>query len=272
MLDKIANFVEYLAEIAQLRRLTERSIGALFGSLRLFESVVDGEGESATPDQVERVERTREWASAAQVAIDSDFALLNGHSLMGSWGALEAMVEDVCVLWTAHSGAIHSQAAFSRIKVTAVDFLGLSERDQIVLLLGELRRSIASDLKPGVGQFESVLDSIGLGGSVDDDVRRSLFYAQQLRNLVAHRGGVADKRFVNACAALDYDINEKVSISTDQYFHMVDAMQAYAVTLAERVRAAFGLKPTGLRLTFADGEFSFPSRGRSAFSRREAAP
>lgn len=267
ILEKIASFVLYLGDIAQLRRLTEHGMNAMFGSLRLFEKVRSEAGDNATPHQVQRVEDARRWTSAAQAEIDSDFALSNGHSLMGAWGALEAMVEDVCGLWALHTQAIHSNLAFARIKVNAVDFLGLSPAEQVELLLDELRRIKGTEHKAGVTQFESVLDDIGLGGPVDEGIKNSLYYAQQLRHLIAHRAGIADKRFVEACPNLGYVVGSKVMVSTDQFFDIVDAMQGYAVVLADRVRAAFGLKPTGVKTSRTPGSSAFWRDGNNPPSR-----
>ena len=258
LLDRIASFVDYIGDTARLRRLTERGMHGLFGSLRLFEMVAN-EAKDPTAAQVARVDETRLWTAAAQVEIDSDFALLHGHSLMGAWGALESMVEDVAMLWILHADAVQSRPAFSKMKVTIANFLRLDDREQAAFLVGELQRSTASDLKPGVGQFEAVLDDIGLGGSVDAGVRRALYYGQQLRNLVAHRGSVADRRFLEACPNLSYKINDKVRVSTAQFVDVTNSMQAYAVTLADRVCFAFGLKATGATVPGSPGATFLPA-------------
>lgn len=51
----------------------------------------------------------------------------------------------------------------------------------------ELSRSLNADFKRGVGQFEAILDAIGLAGPVDPDVRRTLLELNEVRNVLVHR-------------------------------------------------------------------------------------
>jgi uncharacterized protein YutE (UPF0331/DUF86 family) len=48
----------------------------------------------------------------------------------------------------------------------------------------------------GCGRFESLLDTIGLGGSVEETVKRLFLELSQVRNIVVHKAGKADKRIV----------------------------------------------------------------------------
>jgi hypothetical protein len=248
ILESIAGFVEYLSDTRRLRALTERGLGGLFGVLKLSENSLELSGDKATQDQIDGVVRMRRWTDAAQVEIDSDFALMHGHALMGAWGALEAMVDDVARTWISHSNSVATRQVFLRLKVNIGEFMAMSEEEQASHLLEEVRRDKAAGIASGLGQFERILAPLGVDGPVDPGIRRALFFAQQLRNVIAHRGAVADRRFVDACPTLGYAVGDRVRITSPQFFDIVAAMEGYAVMIADRVRPLLGLPPTGLNL------------------------
>ena len=217
----------------------------LFGALKLSENVVEL-NPVVTQEQRDRVTRIKEWTDAAQVEIDSDFALLHSHSLMGVWGALEATVDDVAAGWIEHTNGVTADSAFAKLKVNVVQFLATPESQRHRFLIAELKRDLGSSLRTGVAQFEGLLKAVGLGGDVPAGVRRALVYAQQIRNVVAHRGGIADQRFVLACPALPFAVGDKVTVTSEQFFDLIGCFSMYAVVIADRIRARTGMRLTGI--------------------------
>ena len=169
------------------------------------------------------------------------------------------MIDDACARWIMLTQSTISRAAFDKLKVAVGPFMALSDAERSIFLVSELKRDLSTDLKLGLGQFEPLLNAVGLGGSVPDNVRRTLFYGQQLRNLVAHRGAVVDIRFKSACPELGYEVNDHAKLSSKQFFDLVDALSAFAVLIADRVRIATGLSSIEIEMNLEEIGGSFSS-------------
>lgn len=137
-----------------------------------------------------------EWkAGVAQKEIDAGFPTLHAHSLLGLWGALECLVEDIFRESIKALPELLAGEALSKIKLPVSVLYG-SEEERANLLLFELSRNLGADKRLGVGQFEVILDPINLGGAVPHKIKDAVFDAQQTRHIWAHRGGIADATFV----------------------------------------------------------------------------
>ncbi|MGW5525515.1 hypothetical protein [Streptomyces xanthochromogenes] len=198
------------------------------------------EGSELNPERMAQSER---HAEIAKRELKRSFPLLHGHALMGVWGALEALIEDVSVSWMMHAPEVLQGNSMSKVKIPIATFLSLSDADRMRLVVSELQRDIKADLRSGVSRFESLLDCLGLGGEVDGRVRDAIYKAQQIRNVLAHRGGVADKRLVEACPGLGLEIGDKVEIDHLAFGELSLAMQIYAATVKNRCCSADGEKP-----------------------------
>lgn len=230
-------FSDYLVQTDRLIRLTVDGASRLESLPRLLDEL-----HPVNPDELPYAGQgayteVRKSAAFAKEEINADFPLLHAHALMGLWGALEAMVEDLAVSWLATDPSALERPVFAKIKVAIGVYARLSRQDQQRYLVSEVKRECKTDLKVGLGQFEDLLSAIGLGGVVDARIRKVLFEAQQVRNLTAHRGGRADARFVASCPNLGYSVGDHVRLSGPQLTEILDCMGAYAITLIKRCQA-----------------------------------
>jgi hypothetical protein len=136
-------------------------------------------------------------AEAARQEVEADFPLLHAHSLVGVWGALETLIDDVAVAWLTHDKTLLTAVEFVNVKVPLGEFQRMTVVERIEYLLDQVPRP--AGVGGGFPRFESLLDKVMLGGPLDDDLRRTLIEAHQVRNVCAHRGGVADRRARAAC-------------------------------------------------------------------------
>lgn len=233
----VAGFLRYCASTLELVGITHEGahmVVNLDGQLRNL-------GVPPTTDQDKETDNAL-W-NRAQVAsneISRGFPLLHGHALLGAWGALEACVDDVCVSWLQTSADARRGESVLRLKVSLGEFLALDEIERWRWVVEQLKRSTDSTLKPGVGQFEALLQAIGLGGSVESSVREVLFYAKSIRNVLAHRNGRADVRLVQECPRLGLSVGDPVRMTFAHLFAALTAMVVYAELLAVRVERANG--------------------------------
>jgi hypothetical protein len=234
-------FKQYIADTMRLVSLTYEGVHRIHKLPDLFiilnsVNTTPGEEDSST-----RAQDLEENAQLAAEEIGSDFALLHAHSLIGVWGALEAMVDNAADYYLqVNRQASLERPVFQRIKISAASYELMSGQERRAFLINEAKRESKADLSMGLGQFEKVLHAIGLEGPVDPRIRNTLFEAQQIRNVIAHRGGRADSQFLERCPNLSYGIGDPVSLNRSQFHDIVVAMALYARTVLRRVLLAVG--------------------------------
>lgn len=240
---------EFLQYVISTRALVDMVEGAASFSVHVsgrmrqtYERIGGSELEEFDSGPVASMART------AEEEIASGFPLLHGHTLVGLWGALEACMEDLCVSWLSRPAPDAVAGYLSNVKVPLGDFLLREGDDRWRWVLLQIENAKGSALKRGVGQFESVLDQIGLGGTLDDQIRDVIFYSKALRNLYAHQAGRADGRFVEDCPVFGAVVGERVPVSFTQLTAAFTAMVLYVDTVLDRVRVAVGESPHGVEL------------------------
>lgn len=237
----------YVQESDRLLSLCMQGLQNLTTIPRLLEAVApfDSNLDKASAAEVfqQRLDDTKKRAAFALAEIESGFPALHAHAVVAQWGALDALVSDLVVAWLLNDSQALRSERVGRIKLPLAVYESLDREGRMSLLAQEINRSINADLKLGIGKFESLLEVIGLAGAVDDATRRDLLEVSEVRNLLVHRAGVADRRFVETCPWLKAEIGTELRVSHADYGRYCGAMQAYILCLINRARVHFGIPP-----------------------------
>jgi hypothetical protein len=172
------------------------------------------------PENQRRLANSRNTADAASRQIAADFPQLRHWITVALWSHLESAITACIDAWFVHKIPLTDEM-FGKIKVSVSAWESKNVEEKSRWLLTELTRNVSSDLKPGVGRFESILHVIGLEGSVRDDLRKSVFELSEVRNLLVHRGGVIDERFADRCFSFKSMVGQRINITEtmlDSYF------------------------------------------------------
>jgi hypothetical protein len=123
-------FANYAFQVEDLVTLTNRGINYLTSLPNTMEFVISigphreqGMGESD-------LSRAKEVARLAESEITKDFPLLHAHAVIGIWGALEAMIEDVAVSWMDHSPSVLSEPPIAKIRIPFTVFQSMEQSDR----------------------------------------------------------------------------------------------------------------------------------------------
>lgn len=240
---------DFMVYVINARALVEMTVGSAGFTLHIsntmrgsYEKIGLGPVDEHDNSSVGRL------ASTAASEIANDFPLLHAHSLVGLWGAFEACIDGICESWLAHVSPEQVGERLGRLKVPLGEFLLLPVDDRWHWVVDQLKKEKGSELKKGIGQFESVLDVLGLGGPVNEHVRKTLYVAKSFRNVIAHKGGRADARLLEDCAELPFKPGESIKLSGSQLMAAYTAMVLYAETVQERARHAARLPAMGIHL------------------------
>ena len=238
-----AHFMSYMFQALGFITMTQRGAVVLTKLPRAAEIVMKikmPEEEKAIDE--ERIKEVKWAADLAESEIKNDFSLLHSHVLTGSWGALEGMIEDLTISCMQHFPSILENPKITRVKVPLIEFQAMSEHDRLRFLVTELQRDLGLELKGGATKFESLLALVNLGGSVDKRVRDALFECQNLRNLFAHRGGVADRKFVANCPHLGYGVGDTVKLGNEDFSRSFFGLLTYGAIILNRCRTIEGMR------------------------------
>lgn len=234
-LEPLLRFGDRVHEIATMVHLFRIGCRDTQMSAELFDILADGGNPMASLDE------RHELASLAQDQQARGYPLLYEHSLISLWGALEVLIEDLAVAWLATHPEQLQVSPVSDVKLTVGDFEKLSADERLRHVVFEVQRGTKADLKRGVGQFNALLNAVGISWAPSDGVRDALFYHHQLRNVFAHRGGVADRRFTEICPTLGYDVGESVLMTGRVFAHLLNAAGLYVVGLRNHCAETDGI-------------------------------
>lgn len=247
----------YTTSIIEFNQLVRESL-ELVGPTLQVKDLLGAVTKTATDDQ------RRRWYSTtvrAKHLIDADYAALNRHILTAGWGAIESFIEDFCHAVLLMDRTLLQSDLFKNVRLGPAALL-LDEDEQVDTILGDAYNRDSADLKVGVGKFETQLKYVDRCDEVRSGttpvLRERIFYAQQFRNLIVHRGGVADKRFVERCSALSYSVGDSVSIGTDQLRKLLSGLVVYGLLIVNLDRDRHGLSPFPWPLITDDPELETP--------------
>jgi hypothetical protein len=225
-------FLEFSEAAESLVHLTHQGLPYL---VHLHEGLLlDGD----TPDQV--LAHAAHDAKYAQLEIDRRFSTVHAVSLLGLWGAMECFVENVFVAMVSSTPVILSGKAFEKVKLPA-NVLGMNGIERAEVVLAEFSRTTPFAGRSGVTPFEDLLSPLGLAGPVPRAVREAIYEAKSIRNVWAHRGGVADRRFVAQCPHLGFAVGEAIDLDAKTFLRLMHGLHMYAVVVANRYRDQVGM-------------------------------
>lgn len=179
-------------------------------------------------------------SAAARREVEHGFPLLHSTSLVGLWGALEACIDDLCLLWLQCMDRAALATALASSKGRVGEFLGLSDEDQWLWLLQQLQRSDGASLRTGIGQFESLLRPLGICPPTDANIRAALFRTKAMRNLHAHRAGRADAKFKREWPDHPAKVGQLVIPTSTQIVASHTAMVLYVESVHDHILEALG--------------------------------
>jgi integrase len=234
----IRRLTDYLEEERDLVELSRVGIEMLRKQRPSSRSVQDAAATlTRAVSGVELVARAEEEAS-------DDHPLLHGHSLVAIWGALETMAIGVVAAWLIHRPGSRSDKV-SDIKVPYSMFEDLSEEDRVDALVHELDQQWGA--KKGVDRFETLLTWVKLSGQTDPVLAQNLYEMQQVRNVFAHRRGIADRRFIEACPHFGCGVGDQILLDRDAWYDAMVAALVYAETVLLRMKEQLGSTGGGRR-------------------------
>ena len=176
----------------------------------------------------------------AGVYLAGGHSTLHGLAAVYVWASLEANVNTFMANWLVWCGDASRIEAVRKLKIELGTYDAMSHEERREYVLLKLSEQLKAPLKVGINRFESVLHELGLEGSVDREVAKTLYELSVVRNVIAHRAGVADRRFCEACPWFKLEVGDHLILTRAQIHAYIDAANEYATTLSIRAGEQYG--------------------------------
>lgn len=190
-------------------------------------------------------------ASASRVEKFAESQVSNGSPYLFSlcavrlWALLEAFVDELVVEALQCPQDCPGQAVLSKLKGPLIEFRTAPPDEQAEFLAETLKQTLDASLKLGVGRFEVLLEPLGLSGEVHSKVRKVLYELSQIRNVIVHKSGRADRRIVESCPWLDSTRGEVLHVTSKMFERYLKAAYWYLLEIRARVDERSGAKRSG---------------------------
>ncbi len=201
----------------------------------LHNRILETLGEASAPPtarQMELIEAEEKFATEQSA---QGIPYLYDLAVVRLWGTLAACIDDVVAAALQNPESCKDNKLLARLKGPLISFRSASPVEQAEYLAETLRRELNASLKVGVGRFEDILDPIGMAGAVDEVIRKLLLELSQVRNVVVHKRGRVDKRYLESCPWSSQNIGDQVATNAESFDLYYHAAHWYLNTLISRL-------------------------------------
>ena len=236
VMEPVGRAIQFVADEAKICGLLQRSLTHIELGRPLFELAAQYLASSERREPLDRIEQLlREAPVQEQWAADlraNDYAVLNSHSLVAVWGALESCVEDTVVAVLRRHPEVRARLAVSGLRVKASKFEDIAEEG-----LRRLYRALENAVRVEhdvVTTQERLLRLLDIGVELPNE-RASLQLTNALRNCLVHRGGVIDEKSVQQAPDLRNLLGNRARITRELYLRCHQAVSELLIRLARAI-------------------------------------
>jgi hypothetical protein len=230
-----------LERMNQLLELSIRGISALRAMPQVVSAIAKATGETSTESHQSELAWTTKLAELAKREVEEGFPLLHAQTLVALWGSLEALIITFLVCWLQNEPQAMQTEGIQNLSIKLGEYESLQGEERAIYIIELLEREMKAPFKAGVNRFESLLEVFGLSGYVDESDKKNLYEMSQLRNVLVHRRGIADKHLIDACPWLDLETGQPVLVTFESYQRFSASVVHYIIELVARVGTYFGM-------------------------------
>lgn len=182
-------------------------------------------------------------ADIAKEEIDSGFPFLYSQSSIMLYSYLEGAIKRFVITFFRKNN-LESIKEVANIKISFSEFISLDDNEKFEYLFLQYEKSLTVGMQYGINRFETLLRPIDFSGNVEKSISQTIFELSQIRNVILHRGGKADKQFNSNCPWLKYTIGDKIVVTHEKYQEYNTSVHKYATLLAIRLGEKRGIDMT----------------------------
>jgi hypothetical protein len=229
----LESFVDAMDELSRFENVHTSSLNYV---AELGPAVTHMLTQRGFPD--EKLQTIRNLATAADAALRSEQHYLSELVVIRLWAIIEVAVDGTAMLRLMQNDWWRTAEVARRVKGSLVDFAGLNTEQQLRVILDEIAQGAASRVRRGIDGFEELLGRLGLKGDLDAEPRRLLIQLAATRNVIVHKNGIVDNRFVAHCPWLRLTVGTRIIVTPHDVETFRTAAFFYVYELGRRMQNA----------------------------------
>jgi hypothetical protein len=228
-------FAWQLRDATNLAELTTRGLWSLRDEHRLVEKAEPGHRPGAPA-----VSMTEQEDFLAHREIEDGFPKTWGQSVIALWGHLGVYAYDFA-MFIMDRQPERLVKAFEKIKVPLGEYLGATDVERTALLHYYLEKGGSGGERRGGAPFEKIFSALGVPAAPTDKLLLDRLHEwKQVRNLWAHRRGIADERFLSTCSQFGAKWGHVAKVDAERARQYAKAGLLYGAGVYRRVIAPEG--------------------------------
>jgi hypothetical protein len=235
-LDLALDHIERLHQVLHLSMQGISMVRSVPNAIRILAEV---DGKLEEEETTSQLKRAHAAAELAHREVEGGFPLLHAQASISLWAALEATIKTFLAKWLFQQPEAIQAKQLQNLKVHLGQYESLDRQDRCDYTVELLERDLEAPLKHGVDRFESLLQVIELSGPVEEEHKKTLFELQQVRNVLMHRRGIADKKLATACPWLKIEVGKPITLDHQAYGRYAKAVDGYLAILIRRATKFF---------------------------------
>jgi hypothetical protein len=187
--------------------------------------------DKPTPERLDRLKILEEFAAEQS---KNGFPYLHALAVVRLCTIIEVFIQDIIVWTLSNIPEVKDFPILKKLKGPLIEFASAPHQKQSEYITNLLYDDLSVRLKRGIGRFEDVLNSIELGGPVNEKIKKLIIELYEIRNIVAHKNAVVDERFVNNCPWMETTVGEPINLSREQFSYYFLAVSWYVNEVSRR--------------------------------------
>jgi len=228
LISPAGNLVLFIGSEMVIAGVTERALIATLTTPALLD-FTKANLPHPSQDIAEAIQRLQEMAGAdaafAKEEVTSSFARVHAHHAVATWAAIETAVEQTLVNHIRKMPEAPTLIVKSAPGLKAEQIRTTTEKDAKDTILNWAR---ALAPKPIMSRYVVMLKAFGLALSMSLDEERALSELVEMRNVLLHRGGVADQKFADKCDWTKIKPGQSITIDVADMKRYFDAASTFA--------------------------------------------
>jgi hypothetical protein len=239
---QFSDFRHAMLDTIHLIELSAKGISNLKILCDIQEVIEDYNQDTGQSIDKDKLEKAKEEAEFAKKEMAKGFPFLYGQGAVCVWGLLEAFIEDLLVDCMEKDPELMNNQIIKKIKITLTQYEIMSKKERMYYILDSLQRDLQAKFKQGTTQFEAILDVFKWSGNIEDKTKKYLFELGNIRNILVHRKGIADKRFVESCPWLNMRIGDMIKVDELSFHRYTTAVFIYVAIIIKRIKVYYSDK------------------------------
>ncbi len=227
--ERFKDFLDHWYKNEEFLRLSQIGLNMIKTTPSILEGLLSSI-EEGRPHVSDDMEDMRWDAELARAELERGFPGLYAQFITHIWGSFEELIRSLLAAWLRHGAPATTWDQIRNLKIHVDDANSLDE-DGSFFIINSLEYKLGTRKRPGIGRFDALLGIFGASPKVEDDTRKALLELYYVRNILVHKRGLADRRFVEGCPWLGVSVGELVEVNEERAVHFCRALGEYITSL-----------------------------------------